>query len=158
MPTPDYVLEIRKKIGHDPLWLPGVTAVVLDDAHRVLLVKRTDNGAWTPISGIVDPGEEPAVAAEREALEETCVTVVTERLASIGAEATPHAYPNGDQVHFVDLTFRCRYVSGDARVGDDESTEVAWFDLGRLPQMHQKYLDRIGVAASSEHEARFSRG
>ena len=27
MPTPDFIVELRKKIGHDELWLPGVTAV-----------------------------------------------------------------------------------------------------------------------------------
>ena len=31
MPTPEFVLELRKKIGHDLLWLNGVTGCVLDD-------------------------------------------------------------------------------------------------------------------------------
>ena len=45
MPTPEYVLALRAGVGHDLLWLPGVTAVVLrgDD---VLLVRRADNGEW----------------------------------------------------------------------------------------------------------------
>ena len=50
----------------------------------MLLVKRSDNGAWTPVTGIVDPGEEPAVAAAREALEETGVA----RAASTASPAT----------------------------------------------------------------------
>ena len=69
-PVPDFVLALRDKIGHDPLWLPGVTAVVRR-ADQVLLVRRADDGSWTPITGISDPGEEPAVTAAREALEET---------------------------------------------------------------------------------------
>ena len=68
-PIPDFVVAIREKIGHDPLWLPGVTAVVRR-GDQVLLVERADNGRWTPITGIPEPGEEPAVAAAREALEE----------------------------------------------------------------------------------------
>ena len=39
--------------------LPGVTAVVIRD-RQVLLVKRADNQAWTPVMGIVEPGENPA--------------------------------------------------------------------------------------------------
>ena len=31
MATPQYIVELRRKIGHDPLFLPGVTAVVLSD-------------------------------------------------------------------------------------------------------------------------------
>jgi hypothetical protein len=48
------VLELRKKVGHAPLWLTGVTAVVFrgDD---VLLVRRADNAEWTPVTGIIDP-------------------------------------------------------------------------------------------------------
>ena len=63
-PVPDFVVDIRRKIGHDPLWLPAVTAVVRR-GDEVLLVERSDNGRWTPVTGIVDPGEEPAVAAAR---------------------------------------------------------------------------------------------
>ena len=31
-----------------------------------LTVRRADDGAWTPVTGIIDPGEEPAIAAVRE--------------------------------------------------------------------------------------------
>ena len=55
MPTPEYILTLREKIGHDYLWLSGATAVIRRDSdHRVLLVRRSDNGAWTPVTGIVD--------------------------------------------------------------------------------------------------------
>ena len=32
MATPDFILKLREKIGHETLWLPGVTGVVFDDA------------------------------------------------------------------------------------------------------------------------------
>jgi hypothetical protein len=69
MPTPEFVLELRKKIGTRPLWLSGVTAVVLDEpGERILLIRRADTGEWAPITGIIDPAEQPAVAAAREVL------------------------------------------------------------------------------------------
>ena len=46
MPTPDFVLALRAKVGHTPLWLPGVCAVVLrplDEPKEVLLVRRMRN-------------------------------------------------------------------------------------------------------------------
>ena len=51
--------------------MPGVTAVVLNPPRtHLLVVRRADDGRWTPVTGIVDPGEEPARAAEREVAEE----------------------------------------------------------------------------------------
>jgi 8-oxo-dGTP pyrophosphatase MutT (NUDIX family) len=132
MATPEFILTLREKIGHDLLWLPGVTAVVLDEADRVLLVRRADDGRWTLVAGVLEPGEHPAVAIVREILEETGVEAVVEGLVSIEALA-PSAYPNGDQVQYLDLTFRCRPVGGYARVNDDESIEVGWFAVDELP-------------------------
>ncbi|BDZ60568.1 hypothetical protein GCM10025873_03590 [Demequina sediminis] len=90
MATPDFILDLRSKIGTDLLWLPGVTAVVLRPApeggsREVLLVRRADNGAWTPVTGIIDPGEEPAQAGARECLEEADVVAVAEALVWVHA-------------------------------------------------------------------------
>lgn len=155
MPTPEFVVQIRQKIGHDPLWMPGVTAVILDDDRRILLCRRSDNGAWTPITGIVDPGEEPAVTAIREAEEETGVEIRVEGLASVKA-CPPQTFPNGDQAQFLDLTFRCRYVAGAARVNDEESTDVRWFHLDDLPEMSDRMLYRIRSAVEFTGAAEFS--
>ena len=69
MPTPDFISDLRRKIGTDPLWLSGVTAVVLR-GDEMLMVRRSDTGAWTPVTGIIDPGETPEICARREAEEE----------------------------------------------------------------------------------------
>jgi len=132
--TPKFILELRSKIGHDPLWLPGITAVVLNEHEQVLLVRRADDGRWTLIAGVLEPGEEPALAILREIQEETGVEAEVERLVSFET-MPPSAYPNGDQVQFLDLCFRCRPVSGEARVNDDESMEVGWFPLDAMPDI-----------------------
>jgi ADP-ribose pyrophosphatase YjhB (NUDIX family) len=143
---PDFVLELRRSIGTAPLWLPGVTAVILDDAsERILLQRRADNGAWTPVTGIVDPGEQPAVAAAREALEETGVTIRVERLASTSV-TDEVVYPNGDRSRYLDLTFTCRYVAGDPYPADGEASEVGWYALDSLPAMSDTMMWRIGTA------------
>jgi 8-oxo-dGTP pyrophosphatase MutT (NUDIX family) len=141
-PVPDFIRDLRQKIGHDLLWLPGVTAVVLRD-DEVLLTRRADTGAWHLVSGILEPGEQPARAAVREIREETGVEAVVERLSSCWS-GDPLVVPtNGDQVQFLDLTFRCRYVGGDARVGDDENLEVGWFALDDLPPLRDSQLRRL---------------
>jgi ADP-ribose pyrophosphatase YjhB (NUDIX family) len=159
MPIPDFILEIRKMIGQHEMWLPGVTAVVSRgsaDEQEVLLVRRADNGAWTPITGIPEIGEEPAAAAAREALEETDVVVSVDRLASTSAHpGIVHA--NGDRASYLDLTFACSYVSGEAHVADDESMDVRWFPRDGMPEMAESMTRRIEDALSGEQAARFVR-
>ena len=152
-PVPDFVLALRDKIGHDPLWLPGVTAVVRR-GDQVLLVRRADNGHWTPITGIPDPGEEPAVAASREAMEETGVRIQVDRLAATGVHGEI-VHANGDRATYLDLTFACTWLEGEAHVADDESTDVAWRRADDLPDLGRPMHDRIDAALSGETAARF---
>lgn len=152
-PIPDFVVAIREKIGHDPLWLPGVTAVITR-GDEVLLVERADNGHWTPVTGIPEPGEEPAVAAAREAMEETGVRIRVDRLVSTAAHG-PIVHVNGDRASYLDLTFACTWVGGEAHVADDESSDVRWWPLTALPEMSDVMLQRIEAAVSGAPEARF---
>lgn len=155
MPTPDFILDLRRHIGTAPLWLTGVTAVVLRE-NQVLLVRRADNGAWTPVTGIVDPGEEPAVAAAREVLEEADVVATAERLASV-AVTEMVIYDNGDRTQYLDMTFRFAYVSGEAHPADGENTDARWFDLDDLPAMSERMASRIRDALPERGETLFQR-
>lgn len=137
MPIPAFVAALRAQVGTAPLWLPGVTAVVHDDAGRLLLGRRADNGLWALVSGILEPGEEPARGLVREVLEETGVEVEVDALAAVST--TPEVtYPNGDRSAYLDLCFLARPVSAAsaaaAHVADDESVAVAWFAPDALPE------------------------
>lgn len=153
MAVPDFVLALRSKIGTAPLWLSGVTACVVRGSE-VLLVKRADNGHWTPVTGIIDPGEQPATAAAREILEEADVVATPVRLAMVDVTDLV-VYENGDQTQYLDLTFRCDYVSGDPFPADGENTEARWFALDDLPEMTPDMLGRLRAALSDEPAARF---
>ena len=135
MPTPDFVLALRAKVGHTPLWLPGVCAVVLrplDEPKEVLLVRRSDDGTWTSVKGNMDPGEEVGQSAIRECLEETGVRIAVDRLVNVGVIG-PVRYNNGDVATYLEHTVRAAWVCGEPLVGDDESSEVGWFPLADLP-------------------------
>ncbi|GAA0480285.1 NUDIX domain-containing protein [Streptomyces olivaceiscleroticus] len=145
MATPDFIREIRATAGHQLLWMPGVSAIVLDDEGRVLLGRRADSGRWSIIGGIPDPGEQPAACAVREVLEETAVHCVPERLLLVQA-LEPVTYPNGDRCQFMDICFLCHAESNECRVNDDESLEVGWFELDALPPLEEFALHRIKLA------------
>ncbi|MFG2227605.1 NUDIX domain-containing protein [Streptomyces sp. NPDC048644] len=142
MATPDFIRDLRTSIGHQLLWLPGVSAVVFDDEGRVLLGKRVDTGNWSVIGGIPEPGEQPAQTAAREVFEETAVRVVPEGVVLVEA-MQPMTYPNGDHCQFMDVTLRCRAIGGEAAVNDDESLAVGWFAMDALPVLDDYSLTRI---------------
>lgn len=157
MPVPPFILGLRRRVGHDRLFLPGVTAVVLREdpgtgTPLVLYGRRSDNGLWALPSGIVEPGEQPATTVVREVAEELGVEVEAERLALVTTDPDI-TYPNGDVCQFVSLTFRCRYLGGEAVVGDDETLEVAWRRADDPPDdlddLHRRRLEAALADASA---------
>ena len=139
-------------MGRAELWLPGVTAVVRRGRRAAPGGARRQRPL---VAGHRDPraGRGPGAAAAREALEETGVQIRVDRLASVTAgERVTHA--NGDRAVYLDHTFACTWLAGEARVADDESTAVGWFHRDRLPEMNHLLRARID-AASGEERARF---
>src|SRR5690349_22377987 len=114
MPTPDFILALRDKVGTDLLWLTGVSAVVRNDRGEVLLVRRADNGQWALVSGILEPGEQPAEGLLREIEEETGVVATVDALTG-GWTLPPIEYPDGDRAQYLDLCFLATHVSGEDR-------------------------------------------
>ena len=152
MPTPDFILELRRSIGHAHLFLVGITAVVLrehEGRRQLLLVRRVDTGEWTPVCGIVEPEEQVHEVAVREVLEETTVTAAIDRLVWVCSHPR-FAYDNGDVCSYVNHTFLMHHVSGEPKPGDDESTDAGWFDLDDLPEMRREFTERIEVALADE--------
>ncbi|MBE7699101.1 NUDIX domain-containing protein [Oerskovia sp. Sa1BUA8] len=150
MPIPEFVAALRSHVGTGLLWMPGVSGVVIDDAGRLLLGRRADTGQWAIISGILEPGEDPAVGLAREVLEETGVAVRVDALTGVTVTPTVE-YPNGDRSQYLDLCFLCRPVSADAaaaaHVADDESLAVDWFAPDDLPaDLAASTSERLGHA------------
>ena len=122
MPTPEFVLSLREKIGHDLLWLLG---------------RRSDTGEWAMVYGINEPGEEPADTVAREVKEETGVDVVVTDLVSVKSSRKVLTYANGDNTMYMDHLFICRPdPNGNTEpfVGDEESLNVGWFSPDALPE------------------------
>ena len=155
MATPDFVLELRRHVGHAPLWMPGTTVVILrpapgcapidwerpiaPEAVEVLCVRRSDNGAWTPVTGIVDPGEEPAVVR---------------RLLSVEVVG-PVTYYNGDVTTYLDVAFAAQWVNGEPSPADGENSETAFFRGDQLPPMNDRFRRAVAKALSGRPDADF---
>ena len=161
MPTPAFVLELRATHGTGLLQLAGVCAVLVREdvepgRQHVLLVKRSDTGAWSLPAGIVEPGEQPAATLERELWEEARVVARADRLVWLVADPEL-VYPNGDRCQYLTSVFRCSYLSGEARVGDDESTAVGWFGVDALPELTQRDRERLAHGLAEQERCAFER-
>lgn len=143
-----YMAGLRRKIGTDLVICPGVTVVVRRD-DEVLLVRRSDNGEWTPIMGMCDPGEDVAQTAVREAWEEASVHIEIERVLWLQT-LPPTVYENGDRVQYFDTAFAARWIGGEAAVGDEESVDVRWFPATQLPAMQPRLRRVVGLAVRPE--------
>jgi 8-oxo-dGTP pyrophosphatase MutT (NUDIX family) len=151
MPIPEFIVDLRRRIGHAPLWLAGVTAVVIRD-QQVLLIKRSDTQAWTPVTGIVEPGENPADCAIREVLEEAGMHVVASRLAWVHV-TRPIVHANGDHAQYLDHVFRMDWVGAEPFPADDETIDAGWFDFSKLPDMSADMHRRIELASDDSPSA-----
>ena len=149
-----YIAEIRQLIGTRRLMMPAVSAIIVNDAGEVLLHRAKDDGKWYVIGGAPDPGEEMADAAVREALEETGLQVVPERLVGVYTDPVVR-YGNGDEVLYFATVFRCRPVGGMAHAADDESFEVRYFKANALPDLMPTHRLRIEHALAESTSAAY---
>jgi 8-oxo-dGTP pyrophosphatase MutT (NUDIX family) len=123
-----------RRLDHYLLRLPPVVLVAaLDSRDRVLLLWRhrfiPDSWGWELPSGIVDPAEDLAAAATREALKESGWELSRLRLLM-------RLEPSGgltDSVHHVFWTEQAAYQGEPAAAF--ESERIDWLPLGEVPAL-----------------------
>jgi len=111
----------------------GACAVVFDEAGRLLLMRRADNGYWGLPGGHLDHGETLVQAAVRETREETGLDVQVERLDGLYSASFADGFIINDANQVVVASFICRVVGGELRPGP-EATAAAFFPLDALPE------------------------
>jgi ADP-ribose pyrophosphatase YjhB (NUDIX family) len=123
----------------------GGSAIVADDAGRILLQRRSDSGNWALPGGTMDIGETFAQCVIRETKEETGLDVTLDRIVGIYSDpAHVFAYDNGEVRQQFNICCACTITGGTIAVSH-ESTAVEFFavdDLDRL-QIHPTVMIRI---------------
>lgn len=114
----------------------AVSAVVLDDSGRILMIRRTDNDRYAIPGGGLEAGETVSDAVVREVLEETGITVAVADL--VGVFSNPEhviAYDDGEVRQEFSICFRARPIGGSLRTSE-ESKEVLWVDPAGLDSLN----------------------
>jgi ADP-ribose pyrophosphatase YjhB (NUDIX family) len=113
--------------------------VVIEEGDRLLLIKRgNDPGRdqWSVPAGFVDAGEDPARAAEREALEETGLQVRVTALLDVVARGQS---AEGADIFIV---YRAQVVGGQLSPGDDAAA-AGYFGAAELPELAFESTQKI---------------
>ena len=128
----DYIHDLRKIIGPRKIILNCAGALIIRDG-KILFQRRTDNGRWGLIGGLLEMNETYEQAALREIREETGLEV---RLDSFLGIFHNHnmVWSNGDAAHVLSAMFTAGIISGEPRI-DAESYELRFFEKDQIPEL-----------------------
>lgn len=122
--------ELRETEAFSTGWV--VSAVVLNDAERVLLAYHSGDGSWLVPGGSVQPGESLREAVIREVQEETGVSVTPDRPHAVVENIVQH---NRDSQSFIFVMFSAQPESRETgnELGEpgEPIEDADWF--GKLP-------------------------
>lgn len=151
MPISDYYRELRSRMGTSLLMMPSVAAVIRNDAHEILFVRKSGEQLWGLPAGAVEPGETPSRAVRREVFEETGLMVTPLRVSGVfGGAKYAYEYSNGDRVEYSVTVFECTIVKGTPRNLDGECEELRFFSEEELPQIAIPYPPELFRRPSGE--------
>lgn len=127
--------------------VPSVNTIVADEAGRILLIQRTDNGNWSLPGGAMDLGETIRQAAIRETREETGIEVEITGISGIYTNPG-HVlhYTSNDEVRQEFSVVFIGTAVGGVLATSSESSRVEWVEPGSIEElpMHPSMRARIG--------------
>ncbi len=153
----DYIKTIRKDLGSKKIILNAAGGVIQKDG-KILLQRRSDNGEWSLVGGLLELDETYLEAAYREIKEETGLTVQAKYFLGIYHNHNM-VWANGDQAHTIGAYYAFDIVEGEPRI-DEESLELRFFGKDELPYLfaedHRKaveaYFDGVKLPIPQENE------
>lgn len=122
--------DARPREGHSV----SVAAILVDDAGRVLAIRRRDTGAWQPPGGVLEPDEAIEDGLVREVYEETRLVVMPCGITGL--------YKHVD-LGILALVFRCTVDGGELQP-TEEAKDVCWLTLREVDaKMDEVFAVRV---------------
>lgn len=142
-----YIMDLRKKVGHDPIIGIGATTLVFNEKRELLLNLRTDTNNWGIPGGSMELYEDIRTTAIRELQEEVGITAKSLELVDVlSGKDYYFEYPNGDKMCTVIVLFKVLDYTGTIKISDTESKELKFFPLNNLPKLESRakaIIDKI---------------
>jgi len=124
----------------------ATSAVVTDDAGRILLQRRVDSGNWALPGGGMEINESLADSVVREVKEETGLDVEVTGL--VGTYTDPRhiiAYTDGEVRRQFNICYTAHVVGGQLAISD-ESTELRFIDPAELDSLPMHHTQRLRIS------------
>ena len=156
----DYIHELRKLAGPRKLILNCAGVLIIRD-DKILFQRRTDNGKWGLVGGLLEMNETYEEAALREAHEETGLEIKLDSFLGIYHNHNM-VWSNGDTAQVISAYFTASIINGEPRI-DEESYELRFFGKDEIPTLfaedHIAALDAYfsGVRYPLLRENRYSK-
>ncbi len=129
-----YLGQLRKLVGSRMLISPGARAIIRDEQGCILLVRRSDNGAWGMPAGSLELNESILDCLKREVWEETGLEVLEATPIALYTEPRFAFHTSfGDQIQMFALAFRIDRWQGTVVTSTDETTHARFFAPDELP-------------------------
>jgi mutator protein MutT len=132
--------------------MPTASAVVVDDAGRVLLSRRANDpaaGKWDLPGGFLEEGEHPVDCLRRELREEAGIGLAEERLLGIWMDTYEY---KRRVVATLNVYYSARIAEGTPQAADDVS-ELRWFEPDAVPvaELAFEHITEVLSAWRNEH-------
>lgn len=139
-----YISNIRKKIGHEAVFMPAAACGIVKDG-KILLQKRADTGKWAIHGGSLELGETFVEALEREVEEELGIKPINPEMIGVYSGKDLHfVYPNGDEVYIISTIYLVKEYEGELKIDHSEVSELKWFEFDKLPEdIHEPDIEPI---------------
>ena len=133
LPSEDVQARFAQEVGYVTPKI-SADAVVVDDAERVLLQQRADDGTWCLPGGYTDPNESPRETVVRETREETGLAVEPVALTGVYPRKPGEHGPHCLVIH----AYRCTPTGGELAVSH-EGEVVRYWTLDDVPVWHKNH-------------------
>lgn len=143
-----YFRDLRAKIGHDEIIMPGVIGVLFDETRTKVLLEQRGDGeiGWSLVGGMQNINESAMTSITREFEEETGLKVEIERLIGVDTNFH-HVFPNGDKAQIPVTVFEVTQIGGKLHADGDETLSLQFVPLDSHPKMynnqHQFTIDQL---------------
>ena len=142
-----YIMNLRKKVGHDPIIGVGATTLVFNNKNELLLNLRSDTNNWGIPGGSKELNETLEECAIRELKEETNINVNDlELITVLSGKEYYFKYPKEDELDCVIVLYKVSDYDGELNINDGESKKLEFFSLDNMPELESRaktIIDKI---------------
>jgi 8-oxo-dGTP pyrophosphatase MutT (NUDIX family) len=140
LPPEEVTDRFRAELGHITPKV-GVDAAIFDEAGRLLLTRRCDDGRWCLPCGWAELAESPQESLRREVLEETGLQVEVGALLHV-RHRLPGQFGPHTSYH---ILYHCVATGGELATSD-ESVEVGYHDPAEIMEWHADHAEAARIA------------